>query len=261
VNLCAGLKGLKILQLRKIKCVLAKRKDPVGFNHLEVLQLWDMRTMDDGDVAALLSAFSEISKLSIRGECKLTEVGLYTCVDNFRKLTSLELDHDSGIWYPLSTLLDTPHSAPIVEVTLLEYSIKKVFTKETLDSLVDDDRKFPNLLLRKLCIAKQSVSKFEFGDINYALVLQALMFFLPNLEELDMSHQFVDIQGGSVEIPNNSLAKLITCKHHESVKILNVEPNVHIWRDCKIHLADVKNPLRVGREAYEDDSSSDDMGK
>lgn len=96
---------------------------------------------------------------------------------------------------------------------------------------------------------------------NLPLIFQALFFFLPMLQTLDMTHQFVQ-RGVAVELPNNNLKRFTACSRHDQCRFLNLPGTCE---SIKVDCAPDKpgNPKDIfgvnRRRGYGADESDDDL--
>lgn len=263
------LKTLKVLKLSKLR-VEVKREQPkeefFSLVNLELLQLWDLKLKDSHVESVLAKAFGRVTSLSLRGVTHMSSQGLKTLVNVFDRLTTLTLDKDTGISYPLSALLDEQHKAPIREVHLPNYLVDQLFSVDTLNNILDEKRT-TNSKIKVIDLERTATAVYALQQ-SIGVVFQALFFLLPFLEDLDLTHQLVQAvnrYGGAVgrvvELPNNQLQKLRYCCRCDTARVVNPNPRCdNRMFDCKPELGAVAGKFGIKTLEYSDDSWDGDLG-
>ena len=97
-----------------------------------------------------------------------------------------------------------------------------LFSTFTLNSIADDVNKMPSQTLKHLSLSREGLS-YRCDGFSPAVFFQAVFFFAPHLETLDLMHflyfysqQDVNMVVGLPENCAQNLARLSFCRRHDS---------------------------------------------
>jgi len=161
------------------------------------------------DVTDILNWFPSVTNVSLLGTASSLSQTSLLDIANRIHVSSLAIDFRTGIKHPLSWLTDSPHAAKLSHLSFPYFDAQDLFTPHSLDTVTTEQR-IPNTHVTHLSCTRPE--KVYPEDTSFPLIFQALFYLLPNLQSLDMTHQFIGF-AQHVGLPRNGLLEFVQCKH------------------------------------------------